>query len=84
MRCLLRVAAFSSCIRAGRRRNRRSARHRERSKGNVVTNATVTVQDAAKGLERTATSDGQGGYSARLLPPGTYTVTIDAAGFTRY
>ena len=27
-------------------------------KGNVVTNATVTVQDVAKGLERTATSDG--------------------------
>ena len=33
-------------------------------KGNVVTNATVTVQDVAKGLERTATSDGEGGYSA--------------------
>ena len=42
--------------------------------GNVVTNATVTVQDAAKGVERIAVSDGQGGYSARLLPPGTYSV----------
>jgi hypothetical protein len=50
-------------------------------KGNVVVNATVTVGDAAKGLERTATGDGQGGYSARLLPPGTYTVTVEAAGF---
>jgi hypothetical protein len=51
--------------------------------GNVITSAIVTVRDAAKGLERTATSDGQGGYSARLLPPGTYSVTIEAAGFAR-
>ncbi|HEY4783874.1 MAG TPA: carboxypeptidase-like regulatory domain-containing protein, partial [Chthoniobacterales bacterium] len=38
-------------------------------KGSLVANATVTVRDTAKGLERVATSDGQGGYSARLLPP---------------
>jgi len=53
------------------------------AKGAAVTNATVTVRDVAKGLERTATGDGQGGYSARLLPPGNYTVTIEAAGFTK-
>jgi len=52
-------------------------------KGNVVTNATVMVRDVARGLERTATSDGQGGYSARLLPPATYSVTVEAGGFTR-
>lgn len=51
--------------------------------GNFVANATVTVQDVAKGLERTATSDGQGGYSARLLPPGTYQVTAEAPRFTK-
>lgn len=50
-------------------------------KGSVVTNATVTVRDVPKGFERTATSDGQGGYSAPLLPPGTYSVTVEAAGF---
>jgi hypothetical protein len=50
-------------------------------KGAVVINATVTVGDVAKGLERSATSDGVGGYSVRLLPPGTYTVTVAAAGF---
>ena len=50
-------------------------------KGSVVTNATVTVRDVAKGFERTATSDGQGGYSAPLLPPGTYSVTVESAGF---
>jgi Carboxypeptidase regulatory-like domain len=51
------------------------------AKGNLVANASVTVGDVAKGLERTATGDGQGGYSARLLPPGSYTVTVEAAGF---
>jgi hypothetical protein len=52
-------------------------------KSSFVTNATVTVRDVEKGLERTATSDGEGGYSARLLPPGTYSVTVQAAGFTK-
>src|SRR4030088_175971 len=50
-------------------------------KGNLVANATVKVRDTAKGLERVATSDGQGGYSARLLPPGTYSVAVQASGF---
>ena len=34
-------------------------------RGNLLASATVTVRDAAKGLERTATGDGQGGYSAQ-------------------
>ncbi len=50
-------------------------------KGNVVTNATVTVRDVTKGLERAGTSDGQGGYSVRQLAPATYSVTVDAPGF---
>jgi hypothetical protein len=52
-------------------------------KGASVTNASVTAQEVAKGLERTANSDGQGGYSVQLLPPGTYTVTIVTPGFTK-
>jgi hypothetical protein len=50
-------------------------------KGSLVTNATVTVSDNEKGLVRGATGDGQGGYSARQLPPGTYAVTVQAGGF---
>jgi len=52
-------------------------------KGSVVTNAMVVVQNMAKGVERSATGDGQGGYSAPLLPPGTYTVVVTAPGFAR-
>ena len=52
-------------------------------KGNVITDATVAVRDVARGVERTATSDGQGGYNARQLPPGTYTVSVDVKGFTK-
>jgi hypothetical protein len=50
-------------------------------KGNVVTNATVTARDEAKGLERDGSSDGQGGYSVRQLVPGSYNVTVNAPGF---
>ena len=53
------------------------------TKGSFVTNATVTAQNMAKGVERNATGDGQGGYSVQLLPPGSYTITVAAAGFAR-
>lgn len=52
-------------------------------KGGVVTNATVTVSNAAKGLERTGSGDGLGGYGIRQLPPGTYKVTVEAPGFAK-
>jgi carboxypeptidase family protein len=51
--------------------------------GNMVANATVIARDAAKGLERIAIGDGQGGYSFRLLPPGSYSVTVETKGFTK-
>jgi len=52
-------------------------------KGSVVTDATVTVRDLAKGLERAGTGNGQGEYGILLLPPGTYQVTVEAAGFAK-
>ena len=51
--------------------------------GNLVTNATVIAHDFAKGLERMATGDGQGGYSVRQLPPGSYSVSVETPGFTK-
>jgi hypothetical protein len=51
------------------------------AKGGLVTNATVIVSDPEKGVARTATGDGQGGYSARQLSPAVYTVSVEAGGF---
>ena len=52
-------------------------------KGSLVTNATVTARDLAKGLERAGTGNGQGEYRIPLLPPGTYQVAVEAAGFAK-
>jgi len=53
------------------------------SKNSLVTNATVTARDPARGVERTGTGNGQGEYRIALLPPGTYQVTAEAAGFAK-
>jgi hypothetical protein len=50
-------------------------------KGNLVTNATVTARDQAKAFERSTTLNTDGEYSIAALPPGTYTVTVEAPGF---
>jgi hypothetical protein len=52
-------------------------------KGSLVTNAAVTVRDQAKGLERAGIGNGEGEYSIPLLPPATYQVTAEAAGFAK-
>ena len=52
-------------------------------KGDAVANAKVVAKDPAKGVERAATADGRGGYSVPLLPPGEYTVVVEATGFAK-
>ena len=52
-------------------------------KGSLVTNATVTARDQAKGLERAGTGNGRGEYGVLLLPPGTFQVTVEAPGFAK-
>lgn len=49
--------------------------------GKVVTNATVTVSDPAKGFERATTQNTDGEYRVLALPPGRYTVSVSAPGF---
>src|SRR2546423_8601160 len=50
--------------------------------GALVGGATVTiVNDATKTLERTIATTGNGQFSATLLPPGDYTVTVKKKGF---
>src|SRR5437868_10112071 len=52
-------------------------------KGSLVTNAAVTVRDQTKGVERAASGNGLGEYSAQALPPGSYNVTVSAQGFAK-
>src|SRR6202140_9669 len=52
--------------------------------GKAVVGATVTLANAESKTERTATTGGQGEYQFLLIPPGTYTLNVRAAGFRSY
>ena len=52
-------------------------------KGAAVTDATVTARDEAKNFERTTSTNLDGEYPLLLLPPGAYTVTVAAPGFSK-
>jgi len=49
--------------------------------GAAVGNATVTIHNDATSAETVVTSDGSGNFTAPLVEPGTYTVTVGATGF---
>src|SRR5262252_7517980 len=52
------------------------------SSGAVLPNATVTLTDSEKGLKYSAKTDSSGRYLLRALPPSTYSVRIEATGFS--
>ncbi len=52
--------------------------------GNAVVGANVVIVDAESKTERTATTGAQGEYQFLLIPPGTYTLHVTAAGFRGY
>jgi hypothetical protein len=51
------------------------------AKGLVVAGASVTLSNAATGFSRSTKTDGQGVYQFLELPPATYMLTVEAAGF---
>ena len=51
--------------------------------GAVVASAQVVATDEDKGFAYKGTTDGSGRYVLRSIPPGTYSVTVEAANFTR-
>jgi hypothetical protein len=52
--------------------------------GAVVPNATVTATDVATGVTTSRTTTSNGFYVISPLPPGTYTVTAAATGFSQF
>ena len=49
--------------------------------GALVPNATLLIKNVATGIERQIITDASGVYNAPNLQPGTYEVTVSAAGF---
>src|SRR5215469_8510910 len=52
--------------------------------GSVVVNATVSLTNNATGDKRLTTVGESGDYQFLSLPPGEYTLTVDATGFKHY
>jgi len=72
------AASFTGEYKSYRERNSSTPR------GAVIQNAKVTVTNTATGVKASTTSDAVGQYTIPFLLPGTYSVTVDASGFTRY
>ena len=53
------------------------------SSGAAVPNARITASNTATNLKRETVSDATGNYIITLLPPGDYTVTVEAPGFRK-
>lgn len=53
------------------------------SSGAAIVGATVTVKNAALGIERTTQTNSAGDYQVAALPPGIYTVDVQMKGFER-
>jgi len=52
--------------------------------GSAIVGATVALSSSESKLERTMVTGLQGEYRFFALPPGTYTLTVTAKGFSRY
>jgi hypothetical protein len=52
--------------------------------GNAIVGARVVLSSSESKNERTAITGGQGEYQFLLIAPGTYTLTVKAAGFRSY
>jgi hypothetical protein len=52
--------------------------------GAAVADAKVIVTEAERNVQHPTTTDGQGRYYVSNLPPGQYTLTVEAVGFKRY
>ncbi len=51
--------------------------------GAVIKNATVTARNQARNIERTTQTNTDGQYPLTFLPPGDYTLTVEAPSFAK-
>ncbi|MEP7037560.1 MAG: carboxypeptidase-like regulatory domain-containing protein, partial [Acidobacteriota bacterium] len=51
--------------------------------GNVVAGATVTLRNSEKNFTRTQVTNESGVYSFTAVPPATYVIEVNAAGFKK-
>ncbi|HEX9001077.1 MAG TPA: carboxypeptidase regulatory-like domain-containing protein [Blastocatellia bacterium] len=54
------------------------------SAGSVVAGAKVTIKSETRSFERSATSNAEGYFVITQLPPGLYTVRVEATGFKQF
>jgi Carboxypeptidase regulatory-like domain/TonB dependent receptor len=52
--------------------------------GAAVADARVIITEAERNVQHPTTTDAQGRYYVSALPPGKYTMTVEASGFKRY
>jgi hypothetical protein len=52
--------------------------------GAAIAKAKITLSNPEHGINRTTSTNGSGDYLVSALPPGTYTLFIDASGFKKY
>src|SRR5215216_6189049 len=52
--------------------------------GAAVPNVTVTINSPSTGFSRSYQTTSEGVFTATLLPPGVYALTVEVAGFKKY
>ena len=52
--------------------------------GSAVPNAKITLKNQATGLTREATTNESGVYAIPTVPPGMYTLSVEATGFKKF
>ncbi len=53
------------------------------AQGKMVSGATVTLKNTSTGFTRSQATGAAGGYSFELIPPGDYTLEVEARGFKK-
>lgn len=78
--CLLTLLLGSSYAQTGTSTVRGTVADQQ---GAVVTGATVTLRSAGKEFTRSQTTNDEGGYAFKNLPPDTYIIQVETSGFKK-